>query len=259
MDLLALLTLVYIMLLKYPTVLETLAFLGIASYYDAKYREIDAKLFIAMVPPIIVSYFFLLTLTRLLFGSPSPDTLTLNTAITAVVTAATYVLARLGMKGYGDVFLVLITGLLNPYEIELWGLTFTPLVLTIIFGLVYVVAVVVSNTVHNIRRWTDFAKATSGVGPAMRAAYMVLGKVMTRDEFKTKKFYFPLYDGSTGRLVAKVGVEPLEGDKYDIQGEYVVAAYGMPFSLLLLVGYAVFVALLLFNMATGLALHHGCG
>lgn len=245
---------IYAVFVWYPTIPATLAFLAIASYYDVKYREIDVKLFIAAVPAIVLVHVIFYALRPF----PNVFPLILNAVITGVVTGTTLVLARLGVKGYGDVLLVLVTGLLNPFDVPLWGLHFTPLALTIVYGAAYVVALIVVNVVHNVKRWVDFEKASSALSSSMKLFYLVAGKVMTKDEFKAKKFYFPLYDGSTSRLIAKVGEEPLEGREYNIQGDYVIATYGFPFSLLLLVGYAIFVATLLY-LAIVPPASHGCG
>jgi len=242
----------YLFALRYPYTMVTLAFLSIATYYDIREREIDTKLYIAVIPPGLIAC----TMAYMARTFSLYEVLA-NTVVTAVVAASTYVLARRGMMGFGDVFLVAIVGLLNPGLVRVWNVYAAPLMLTVVLGSVYVLFILASNLVHNLRRMEMFRKATGGLSRGESFFYLLVGKVMTADEFRRSKFYFPLIAGGTKRMIARVGVEPLEGSEHYVEGEYVVATYGFPFAAVLLVGYVLVVSMMFYGFVGGLM--RGCG
>jgi len=251
MDIVAGIIKIYSFLLRYPYTLVTLVFLSIATYYDIKEREIDTKLYIAIIPPCILIYIVMYFANLL-----SLFDIIATSIATAIVALTTYLLARQDMMGYGDVFLVTAIGALNPKLIKIWGIYTTPLVLSLIFGLTYLFFLVISNLIHNLRRKDMFREITRDFSKWETIFYLLVGKVMTAEEFRKTKFYFPLVSGNTRRKTAKVGIEPLSGSEYEVAGEYIIATYGFPFATILLVGYIITV-LLMFNNFLG-EIAYGC-
>jgi len=251
MDIVADIVKIYSFLLRYPYTLVTLSFLSIATYYDIKDREIDTKLYIAVIPSCVLIYIFMYS-TNLL----SLFDIIATSVATAIVALATYLLARQDMIGYGDVFLVTVVGALNPRLVNIWGIYTTPLVLSLIFGLVYLFSLIVSNLIHNLRRRDMFREIARDFSKWETVFYLLIGKVMTVDEFKKSRFYFPLVTNSTKRRTAKVGVEPLSGSDYEVEGDYVIATYGFPFAAVLFMGYIITVSLMFYGFLNETA--HGC-
>ena len=68
--------------------------------------------------------------------------------------------------------------------------------------------------------------------------YTLAMKVFAKEEFSSKKFYFPLLHGGLKRKVAKAGVEPLKGSSFEVEGRYVIATKGFAFATFLATGYA---------------------
>jgi len=241
----------YIFVLRYPFTLVTLAFLSIATYYDVKEREIDEKLYLAVIPPA-AAVFALMHLA----GWLSVVELLVSGLATAIVALATYLLAREGMIGYGDVFLVAAVGLLNPHLVKLGGFYATPLMLSVLFGSAYLIPIVALNLVHNLRRKEMFREAAKNLTKWETAFYMLVGRVMTAEEFRRSRFYFPLVADGIKRKMARVGVEPLEGSEHDVAGMYIIATYGFPFAAVLLVGYAITVSIMFYGFLGEIA--HSC-
>lgn len=225
---------------RYPTTALTLTFLAITSYYDVKYREISGKLFIAFTPASALALYFLFR-----FGFTNTSVFSINAVVTFIIAASTYLLARKGIIGFGDVLAVTAVGLLNPYVIKVGNLIVTPLMMSILLGSTYLIAYVTVNAIHNLRRINEFSNLTKGMGKLSKTYFFIVGKVMTTREFKEKKFYFPLVTASESRAFARVASEPLKGSEYEVSGEYVIASFGLPFVVLLLTGYALYITLLL--------------
>jgi len=241
-DIWTVVALLYGFIYRHPYVLVTIAFLAVASYYDVKEREIDVRLFLAMIPPCVMTYVTLYLANMF----PEVDVVT-NSIVTAVVASVSYVLARQGVMGYGDTLLILVVGALNPYLVELWGIYLTPLMLSLVFGSAYPLFLMVSNLIHNLRRRDAFEKAVEGFSRNETLFYLLFGKVFSAEEFKKTKFYFPLTADGKKRKIAKVGVEPLEGSEHGIEGGYVIASFGLPLAVALLVGYAITATLIFIN------------
>lgn len=221
------------LLLRFPGILPTLVFLSIATYYDVRYREIDTRLFISIIPAGILSYILVLPwLSYMDIISP---------ILTCTIVLITYLLARRGVMGKGDPFLIAVVGLLNPYVIKLWGITTTPLMLTLVFGTVYVLALVMVNIVYNVRNIKVFMELTRDTRLFEKIYYFLAGRVMSTEEFKRKKYFFPLVTVDSRRLIARVGYEPLEGSEYDIKGSHLIASHGFAFAALLLTGYILYI------------------
>lgn len=227
------------MLPVFPTAPVTLLFLAVATYYDLRYREVDWRLFPAAAPAVLAAY-SLLSYTGLLDAT----VFTVNLVHTCIAAVVAYLLARAGIMGYGDVPLIAVVGLLNPYLVFVGPLPLTPLAATLLLGSVYPVAVAVANVLHNVRRLGAFRELTGGTGLPVKLYYLLAGRVMTVEEFRRGRFNFPLVTGEERRLIARVGREPLRGDEYTIRGRYLIASHGFAFALLLLVGYTLTLTLL---------------
>jgi len=234
-------------LMRYPFALVTLAFLAFATYYDEKEREIDSKLFLAVIPPAMVTYAIIYS-----FGMLDIEGLVATAITTAVIAGTTYVLSRAGIMGFGDVLIMLVVGALNPKVLRFGSLVLTPLALSVLLGAFYLVFVVILNLVHNLRRLNEFKEAIRGAGGGSSIYYMLVGRVMTAEEFKRSKFYFPLVAGGMKRKIAKVGVEPMEGAEHSIEGEYVIATKGMPFATAMMIGYFLTFVLMFQDFINGL-------
>lgn len=223
------------LLISYPTLLPLILYLSVLTWYDVKRREIDDALILAGAPGIAAS----LVVYTLINGVRS--LLTIDTFSSAVVgatlVATTYLLARRGQMGSGDVPIMLLTTMaLLPYAVEFYGVV-VPLVLAVmVLGVVYVVAEMVMNAVHNARRMEDFAEATADCGALEKAYYFLATKVFRSDEFRSLRFYFPVKHGGVKRFTAKVGVEPMEGSEHEVLGDVVLAIKGVPFVAMLLTG-----------------------
>lgn len=237
----SLLSKLFIVMVRYPTTPLTILFLSIFTYYDIKYREIDRKLLLVTAPAVLLG-----ALLFFILGLVSLRSFFIALLFTAVMAQATWFLAKKGVMGDGDAFLVALVGLSNPYVVKIHNISFPPLLLTVVFGIVYILPIIISNIIHNIRRLDEFNRLTMNTSLAEKVYYFIVGKIMSVDEFKKKKFYFPLATEKMKRKIAYVGFEPLEGKDYDIEGSYVIASYGFAFATLLLTGYIIYVILLLY-------------
>ena len=227
-----------LLLLAAPGALPTLLFLAVVAYYDLRRRDVDPRLLLAPAPTVALLY------AALGLWPVTPRALCVSLLVTGLLTAATLLLARRGVVGGGDPWLVLAVGLLNPTAMRLWGLPTTPLALSLALGSAYALAEALANAVHNARRIGEFAALTRGMGLARRLYYFVAGRVMTVEEFRGSRFLFPLVTEGSARLVPRVGWEPLEGAEHRVGGRALIAAPGLPLAALLLVGYALHLALL---------------
>lgn len=239
------------LLLFAPGIPMTALFLAVMLYYDIKTREIPIGAVAALAPGIAISFALYVYFSGLLFGWGVED-FAMSMAITGVLVATTIALARSGQMGYGDAILVSVVGLLNPHVVPA---SFVPvkvplILLVLFFGLAYLVAEVLWNVAHNARRWAMFKKATEGCTGLERLYYMLAGKVFTREEFASKRFYFPLLHEGMKRKAAKVGVEPLESSEFEVKGEYVVATKGFAFATFLATGYVLALAYMILQLVT---------
>ncbi|MEM1694616.1 MAG: prepilin peptidase [Ignisphaera sp.] len=223
------------LLVLYPSLPPLILYLSIATWYDLRYREIDDALILAGIPGA-VSSLVVYTLINGIGSLISVNTV-LSVIVGGVLVSTSYLLARKGQMGSGDVPIVLLTTLfLLPYTIKFYGVP-VPLVLVVmVLGITYVVAEVVVNVVHNARRIKDFAKATSNCRALEKVYYFLVTKVFKSEEFRNLRFYFPVKHGEVKRFTSRVGLEPMEGSEYEILGDMVLAMKGLPFIAVLLTG-----------------------
>lgn len=216
------------LMINYPTIIPLLIYLAVIAYYDMKYREVTGHLLLSGLPGVAVGL-----VVHTLIKSPaylfSMNTL-FSLVIASSVIATSFLLARRGQIGVGDVPVVALVSLaLFPYTVRVYGIPIPLILLTFLLGVFYVVVEVIGSVLHNIRRFHEFAEITNDCGLALKLYYFFVSKVFTVREFKNLKYYFPVkYEGSR-RLTAKVGVEPLEGREYEVSGNLVLAVKGIPF------------------------------
>ena len=146
--------------------------------------------------------------------------------------------------GSGDPLLILAVGTMNPGIVVVSKLLITPLVASLALSTLHLLGVMINNIVTNIRHWRVFSELTAGMG-ASRLYYMLLGRVMSSEEFRRSRFYFPLVDVGYQRYVANVEREPLSGSEFEVRGRYVIATKGIPMATSLLVGYITYTILVL--------------
>jgi len=222
----------------------SLAILAALTYYDLRYREVDWKLLAASAPPAALA-----SVTVYLFGGAPPPYLYISLGTTAALVATAYALRRLGVMGGADAVVFLLVGVANPGMVIVGPLYLTPLMVSLLLGSVLALGMVLYNLVYNAAHRREFEEAVRGAGRS-KALYMLLGRVMSAQEFRSRRFYFPLAHAGARRILARVAEEPLEGSGHSVEGEYVVAAYGVPTLALLLAGYIVYVFLLASSMIT---------
>ena len=227
-----------ILITLYPTVPITLLFLIVTLYYDLRTREIPFGIIVALLPGVILSYVIYLLFYGIIFGSELIEFLG-ATAVSGILVATTFILAKKGQVGFGDVIITGVVGLANPYIVDIPFLSMkTPMIfLVFVFGITYVLAEIIGNIIHNVRRVSMFKEATEDCSNLEKIYYIFIGKVFTREEFSGKRFYFPLLHGGGKRKTAKVGIEPLEGHEFEIEGKYVIAVKGFAFTGVLALGY----------------------
>lgn len=228
----------------YPTLPLLLCLLALGTYYDVKNREIPFWLILGFMPGLIIS------LALYLFFYPwRVEDIVISEVFSLLVTLLVYLMARAGYYGFGDVLIVLVTGVLSPYVLSFGWLKVPLLMMSLVLGLSYVLLEIVSNLFHNIRRLDYFKKATEGCSLAEKAYYAVVGKVFTSSEFRGLKFYFPLIHSGMKKVIARVGKEPLNGSEYDLKdSNYVVATKGIPFIGVLTTGYVLSLLVLSFTL-----------
>lgn len=231
-------------ILAYPTIPPLIGYLLVASYFDVKYREMSDTILLAGYPFIAagLAYYVLTT-------GVSLAELMYHLFVSGTVLSMLTVLIKIGVVGDGDFFLAVAMALGLPYVIWVDGYPVSSLLLAILLGEIYSLMEIVGSAVHNARRWRLFKQAVAGASTARVIYYFFGGRVLWGKEFKARKFYFPLVAPGQQRLVAKVGVEPLDPSAYGIPDDaLVIATRGQPMAVHFLYG-ALVVGVLLYLSA----------
>lgn len=222
------------LVVRYPSLLPLAVILGVATYYDVKHREIPMGLLVAGAPGIAVG----LALFVLLGGLSHYQ---LPTALVVVVVGASlvatsYVLARRGQLGSGDVPMIALLVVGAPYTVEVGGIQAPVVALVLVLGMVYVLIEVILNAVHNAGMMPAFRRLTADSSAYERLYYFLTSRVMTLEEFRRSRFYFPVKYEGFKRYVARVGTEPLDPSEHQVAGDVLLAEKGTPFVALLFTG-----------------------
>lgn len=219
----------------YPTVLPTILALSVLSYYDVKYREFDVKVALACIPGIVTG----LAIYMANFGDfviyTAEFVVTIATSVTMVLT--TIVLSRRGLIGSGDILIASMVAIGSPYTVNIASYRVPFPVVVLALGSVYVVMEIVANAFHNASRLDRFLSVTRDCTVVEKLFYFTMSKVFTVDEFRSKRFYFPVKHVGRKRYLVQVGVEPLEGSQHAVEGSLVLATKGIPFVIVMLTGY----------------------
>ncbi|MCI4396977.1 MAG: hypothetical protein JHC28_05400 [Thermoprotei archaeon] len=222
----------------------TLAYYSYLGYEDWRKREIESKAFYLMIPFIAV----LNALYFLQYGLP----IIVNLAVGLLSFVLIFVMSLFGMMGKGDAFIVSYMFLLNPFPISFMRIPIFPGFIATILSFVFPLLIIFRNVYVNLKRIKEFESLTKGLGKGTKAYYFLFGETLKKDEFRRKKFYFPLLASGMKRLHANMEVEPLSPEGYKIDGEYVIASFGVPLATAELVGYIIFLALFPLGIASPL-------
>ncbi|MEM1561285.1 MAG: hypothetical protein QXK24_00275 [Ignisphaera sp.] len=217
----------------YTTIPFFILYLLVLSWYDIKYREINGNLIIVGIPIVIAS----LVVYVLINGIETLFTINILSSIVVSITLVitTYLLAKRGMMGFGDVLITFLSVLaLLPYTVRLYGMIVPLIIIVLLFGITYIVIEIVMNIIHNTKRMKIFIEATTDCGLLEKIYYFLISRVFRSDEFRNVKFYFPIKYRGVKRFVAKVGIEPLVSS--EPLDDLVLALKGIPFVVILLVG-----------------------
>lgn len=226
-------------LLRYPTAVPLIAYLVVVSYYDVRYREASDVVLFSGYPPVAVALIYAVVSGRVLL-----EELLLHGILATWVIGAMAAMVRMGFVGSGDLVIIGVVALGVPYVKWVSMFPFPAFAVAVVGGAVYVFAEAVANAVHNARRWSMFLRATAKCGVTAKVYYFFYGRVFTAEEFRARRFYFPLVDEYGSRFAARVGVEPLDPLAHSVRGDFVIATKGLPMAVELLVGTIVAYAFL---------------
>lgn len=226
----------------YFSLAATFIYYSVLAYKDWKEREIDVKIFYAAVPFILIANY-------LCFSYYGISVL-LNAAIALISFALIFIFSVLGLMGRGDAFIISFIFLLNPFPVFFLRIPIFPGFIAIVFSFLYPLYTIMRNIFINARNFEKFRHLTKNMGKLEKAYYFLFAETMKKEDFLKKKFYFPLVSSNMKRIHADMEKDPLSPSKYRIEGEYVIASYGIPLATASLIGYAVFAILLLLDIAS---------
>jgi len=214
------------------SVAATLVYYAYLSYEDWRSREISSKAFYLFAPVIIVINAFFFEIYQL--------PVLVNAAVGLFSFFLIYILSIFGLMGRGDAFIVSYIFLLNPFPVYFLGIPIFPGFIAVAFSFFFPLFIILRNVAVNLKRIDEFENLTRGLGILSKAYYFTFGEVMSRGEFRKKKFYFPLLAPGMKRLHANMELDPLDPEKYPIDGEFLIASYGIPLATATFIGYIAF-------------------